>query len=123
MNTLIYSRVSNQEVYDKKTPVLKITDYQLWVFAAKQRKDFQRLERIIIIYERWEKAFPEDNKTTIEMLPNWMISPLFEATAFAVEEAIINALIAAETMTGINGNTVYALPHDRLKDIMKKYNR
>ena len=44
-----------------------------------------------------EKAFPEDNKTTIEMLPNWMISPLFEATAFAVEEAIINALIAAET--------------------------
>jgi len=51
-----------QEVYDKKTPVLTIADYQLWVFAAKQRKDFQRLERIKIIYERWEKAFPEDSQ-------------------------------------------------------------
>jgi len=51
-----------QEVYDKKTPVLTIADYQLWVFAAKQRKDFQRLERIIIIYERWNKAFPEDSQ-------------------------------------------------------------
>jgi len=51
-----------QEVYDRKTPVLTIADYQLWVFAAKQRKDFQRLERIKIIYERWEKAFPEDSQ-------------------------------------------------------------
>ena len=51
-----------QEVYDKKTPVLTIADYQLWVFAAKQRKDFQRLERIKIIYERWKKAFPEDSQ-------------------------------------------------------------
>jgi D-aminopeptidase len=48
---------------------------------------------------------------------------LFQATAQATEEAILNALIAAETMTGINGNTVYALPHDRLKQILKKYNR
>ncbi len=68
------------------------------------------------------KAFL-DHKSQVEMLPNWMISPLFEATAFAVEEAIINALIAAETMVGINGNTVYALPHDRLQAVMKKYNR
>ena len=51
-----------QEVYDKKTPVLTIADYQLWVFAAKQRKDFQRLERMKIIYERWKKAFPEDSQ-------------------------------------------------------------
>jgi len=51
-----------QEVYDRKTPVLTIADYQLWVFAAKQRKDFQRLERIKIIYERWNKAFPEDSQ-------------------------------------------------------------
>jgi D-aminopeptidase len=40
-----------------------------------------------------------------------------------VEEAIVNALVAAETMTGINGNTVYALPHDRLREALKKYNR
>ena len=54
---------------------------------------------------------------------NDMISPLFEATVQAVEEAIINTLVAAETMDGINDNKVYALPHDRLQEIMKKYNR
>ena len=59
----------------------------------------------------------------VEMLPNWLISPLFEATVQATEEAIVNALLAADTMVGINGNTAYALPHDRLKATMKKYNR
>jgi L-aminopeptidase/D-esterase-like protein len=59
----------------------------------------------------------------VRMLPNEQISPLFEATAQATEEAIINALIAAETMTGINGNKVFALPHSRLQEILKKYNR
>lgn len=67
-------------------------------------------------------AFAE-GKVEVEMLPNWLISPLFEATVQATEEAIINALLAAETMVGINGNTAYALPHDRLKETMKKYNR
>jgi len=59
----------------------------------------------------------------IEMLPNDSISPLFLATAQATEEAIVNAMVAARTMTGINGNTVYALPHDRLIDILKEYDR
>lgn len=59
----------------------------------------------------------------VKMLPNDQISPLFLATAQATEEAIVNALIAGETMTGINGNTVYGLPHDRLKDVLRKYNR
>ena len=58
-----------------------------------------------------------------EMLPNDQMSPLFLATAEATEEAIVNALIAAKTMSGINGNTVYALPHDRLIDVLKKYKR
>ncbi len=62
-------------------------------------------------------------KVEVDMLPNWLISPLFEATVQSVEEAIINALVAAETMEGINNNKVYALPHDRLQSIMKKYNR
>ena len=57
------------------------------------------------------------------MLPNDAMSPLFLATAQATEEAIVNALIAARTMTGINGNTVYALPHDRLIDILKQHKR
>jgi D-aminopeptidase len=57
------------------------------------------------------------------MLPNDRINPIFLATVQATEEAIINAMIAAETMTGVNGNTVFAIPHDRLKEVMKKYNR
>ncbi len=59
----------------------------------------------------------------VEMLPNDSISPLFLATAQATEEAIVNAMVAARTMTGINGNTVYALPHDRLIDILKEHDR
>ena len=49
--------------------------------------------------------------------------PVFEATVQAVEEAIINAMVAAETMEGINGNKAYALPHDLLVKTLKKYNR
>ncbi len=64
-----------------------------------------------------------DGRVNVEMLPNWMISPLFEATVQAVEEAIVNTLVAAETMEGINDNKVWALPHDRLIQVMKKYNR
>jgi L-aminopeptidase/D-esterase-like protein len=59
----------------------------------------------------------------VEMLPNERIDPLFTATVQATEEAIVNALVAAETMTGIDGNTVYAIPHDRLQQVMKKYRR
>jgi L-aminopeptidase/D-esterase-like protein len=59
----------------------------------------------------------------IEMLPNDSMSRLFLATAQATEEAIVNALVAAETMVGINGNTVYALPQDRLVSILREYNR
>jgi len=59
----------------------------------------------------------------IDMLPNDQISPLFLATAQATEEAIVNAMVAARTMVGINGNTVYALPHDRLVEVLKEYKR
>jgi L-aminopeptidase/D-esterase-like protein len=59
----------------------------------------------------------------LEMLPNERINPLLRATADATEEAIVNALVAAETMEGIDGNTVYAIPHDRLRAALKKYNR
>lgn len=51
------------------------------------------------------------------------MNDIFEATIQAVEEAIINAMVSAETMEGINGNKVYALPHNKLIEIMKKYNR
>lgn len=59
----------------------------------------------------------------VTMLPNNRINEIFTAAVQATEEAIINAMVAAETMTGVNGNTVYAIPHDRLKAVMKKYNR
>ncbi|MCI0706522.1 MAG: P1 family peptidase [Ignavibacteriae bacterium] len=59
----------------------------------------------------------------LDMLPNERINPLFEATVQATEEAIVNALVAAETMVGRDGNTVYALPHDRLREVLRKYNR
>ena len=51
------------------------------------------------------------------------MTPFFEATVQAVEEAIINAMVAAETLSGINGNKVYALPHDLLIEVLKDYNR
>jgi L-aminopeptidase/D-esterase-like protein len=64
-----------------------------------------------------------DGLVALTMLPNDRMDPLLEATVDATEEAIVNAMIAAETMTGADGNTVYALPQDRLLDILKKYHR
>lgn len=68
-------------------------------------------------------AFQRESFTTVEQLPNDLINPLFDATVQAVEEAIINAMVAAETMEGINGNKAYALPHKLVVDLLKKYGR
>ena len=70
-----------------------------------------------------ENAFNRDETSTVKSISNDQITPIFEATVQAVEEAIINAMVAAETMEGINGNTAYALPHDLLIKTLKKYNR
>jgi L-aminopeptidase/D-esterase-like protein len=59
----------------------------------------------------------------LSMLPNGSLDPLFDAAVQATEEAIVNALVAAETMRGIDGREAVALPHDRLRDVLKKYNR
>jgi len=79
------------------------------------------------IFIAFSTANPEVAKTTgtarLAMLPNERIDPLFGATVRATEEAIVNALVAADTMTGINGNTVHALPHARLREVLNKYNR
>ena len=69
------------------------------------------------------EASRDEGLSNLSMLPNERISRLFWATAQATEEAIVNAMVAAETMKGYNGNTAYALPHDRLKEALKKYNR
>ena len=68
-------------------------------------------------------AASSDGVRSLSMLPNDQINPLFLATVQGTEEAVVNAMIAAETMTGINGHTVRALPRDRLREVLKKYNR
>jgi L-aminopeptidase/D-esterase-like protein len=59
----------------------------------------------------------------ISMLPNDSLDPIFLATVQATEEAVVNAMVAAETMTGINNHTVIALPHDRLREVLHKHDR
>jgi D-aminopeptidase len=61
--------------------------------------------------------------TGLRMLPNEEIDPLFEAAIDAVEESILNALAMAETMTGLHGRTVHALPYDLLAEAMARYRR
>lgn len=79
------------------------------------------------IFIAFSTANPEvgamDKLANLKMFPNEMINPFFEAVAQATEESIVNAMIAAETMVGRDGNKVYAIPHDRLIEVMKKYNR
>jgi L-aminopeptidase/D-esterase-like protein len=70
-----------------------------------------------------QAAFQRTDHATLDELPNDMINPLFEATVQATDEAIINAMVAADTMEGINGNKAYALPHKLVIDVLKKYNR
>ena len=59
----------------------------------------------------------------LDMLPNDLMTPLFEATVHTTEEAIINALVAAETMVGRDGATAFALPHERLRQALRRYGR
>jgi L-aminopeptidase/D-esterase-like protein len=60
---------------------------------------------------------------TVQTVSTERISPLFEATVEATEEAIVNAMVGAKTMTGVNGRTVVALPHEKLQEVLKKYGR
>ena len=59
----------------------------------------------------------------LTMVPNEQLDPIFDATVSAVEEAIVNALVAAESMVGRDDHKVMAIPHDRLCEVMKKYGR
>jgi D-aminopeptidase len=64
-----------------------------------------------------------DHVVDLKMVPNDKLDPLFAATVEATEEAIVNAMVAATDMTGINGHHVRALPHDELRAVLAKYNR
>jgi L-aminopeptidase/D-esterase-like protein len=69
------------------------------------------------------QAFAVEGVSSVQMLPNDRINPVFEATVEATEEAIVNALLAAETMTGADGYRVWALPHERLVGVLRRYGR
>jgi D-aminopeptidase len=79
------------------------------------------------IFIAFSTANPGADKTpgpnTVQTVSNERISPIFNATVEATEEAIVNAMVAAQTMTGRDGHTVNALPHDQLQQVLKKYNR
>lgn len=70
-----------------------------------------------------KNAFDRNKEETVTLYPNDNIGVLFAATIQATEEAIINALVAANTMKGIDDNTAYALPHEAVVKILKKYGR
>ncbi len=73
--------------------------------------------------DRGPQSGPNGGLNTVHTLSTERISPLFTATVEATEEAIVNAMVGAQTMTGRDNHTVPALPHDQLQQILKKYNR
>lgn len=68
-------------------------------------------------------AYEGPGPNQVAMVDNDHMNPLFEATVQATEESIVNALVAGETMTGIDGHRVIGLPHDQLRQVLKKYGR
>lgn len=68
-------------------------------------------------------AFRRGGFSQVQMMSNDDMNGVMDATVDATEEAIINALIAAKTMTGANGSTVFAVPHDQVRAILEKYGR
>lgn len=68
-------------------------------------------------------AAKPEGTAALTMLPNDRIDPLFQATIDATEEAVVNAMLAAQTMTGADGIRVFGLPGDRVIAALRKYNR
>ena len=68
-------------------------------------------------------AAGSEGTPALKMLPNERIDPLFIATIDATEEAVVNAMLAAKTMTGADGIRLFGLPGDRVVAALRKYNR
>ena len=68
-------------------------------------------------------AAAADHVVDLKMLPNDVLDPVFRATVEATEEAIVNAMIAAHDMVGVDDHKVIALPHDQLRAVLKRYGR
>lgn len=79
---------------------------------------------IFLAFSTVEPAYNQEySEMTWKVIPKWYLDPVYQATVQATEEAIINALVAAETLSGAFGNIMYECPEDRLVEIMEKYNR
>ena len=78
---------------------------------------------IFIAFSSANPGAAADHLIDVKMLPNDLLERVFASTVQATEEAVINAMVAAETMTGIENHKVIALPHDKLREVLKKYNR
>jgi D-aminopeptidase len=78
---------------------------------------------IFLAFSTTSTGITGDSIANIKYLANDYLDPLFYASAYAAEEAIINSMIAGKAMTGHKGMSVEALPHDKLREIMKQYNR
>jgi L-aminopeptidase/D-esterase-like protein len=78
---------------------------------------------IFIAFSTANAEAADTTLATLKMLPNERMDPLFTAAVQATEEAVTNAMVAAETMTGADNIRAYALPHARLTTILRKYNR
>lgn len=70
-----------------------------------------------------DKELRSGSDLSVRLLGNEHITPVFEGAVLATEEAIVNALVAAETMTGTNGNTIEAIDHESLRSVLRRYNR
>jgi len=78
---------------------------------------------LFLAFSTAERITSTEGVSHIRMLGNDSLNPLFEATVRATEEAIVNAMVGANTMTGIDEHTVIGLPHEKLIQVLKKYNR
>ena len=68
-------------------------------------------------------AANQSGQATLRMLANSDLNPIFEGVVQATEEAIVNSMVAARDMTGVNGRRIYALPHDRLREVLRRHGR
>ena len=82
---------------------------------------YQSSGDLFIAFGPAEPAVDGRGLQNFSTIPNDKIDPLLQATVQATEEAILNALVAAQTMVGVNGRTVYGLPHDKLLQVLRKY--
>ncbi|MBS0379443.1 MAG: P1 family peptidase [Proteobacteria bacterium] len=79
------------------------------------------------IFIAFSTANPDASNTSqvaqLQMVPNDSLDPIFAATVQSTEEAVVNAMVAAEDMTGIDGHHVRALPHEQLREVLRHYQR